>query len=148
MWQDLRYSVRTLSKQRAFAATAILVLALGIGLNAAIFTLVNALLFRPLAAHASDRLRFVHLTDPGVPDFYSGIAFQLESAACRGRQSTAGELDTFRDRRARFHERVLAAARSINGVSHVSMADAMPLESARSWSTCVMARESVKGPDQ
>jgi putative ABC transport system permease protein len=76
MWQDLRYSMRTLARQPAFTTTAILVLALGIGLNTAMFTLVNALLFRPLAAHEPHRLRFVFLTDPGVPGYYSGIRYE------------------------------------------------------------------------
>ena len=45
--QDLRFSFRVLSRHRGFAATSILVLALGIGINAGIFTLINSLLLRP-----------------------------------------------------------------------------------------------------
>jgi putative ABC transport system permease protein len=73
MGQDLGYTLRTLLKQRYFTATAVAVLALGIGLNTALFALINSLLFRPIAAHEPDRLRFLYLTDPGVPDFASGI---------------------------------------------------------------------------
>lgn len=51
--QDLRLSARLLFKNPGFSLTAILVLALGIGANAAVFTLVNSLMFRPLAG--SDR---------------------------------------------------------------------------------------------
>lgn len=69
MWQDLRYTLRTLLEQRYFTATAVLVLALAIGLNTAMFSLINSLFLRPLAAHEPDRLRFVYLTDPGVPNF-------------------------------------------------------------------------------
>jgi len=57
--QDLRYALRSLFRQPSFALTSILTLALGIGATTAIFTVVNAVVFRPLAVDRPDRLMAV-----------------------------------------------------------------------------------------
>ena len=54
--RDLRYAVRTLGRNRGFAAVSVLSLALGIGANAAIFSLINAVMLRALPVPEPDRL--------------------------------------------------------------------------------------------
>src|SRR6266540_6095098 len=56
LFADVRYAVRLLIKKPGFAAVAILTLALGIGATTAIFTVVHAVLLRPLPFHDPDRL--------------------------------------------------------------------------------------------
>ena len=56
LWQNLRYTIRVLAKNPGFTTVAILSLALGIGANTAIFTLINALLLRDLPVRKPERL--------------------------------------------------------------------------------------------
>ena len=72
--QDLKFGTRTLLKAPGFTVVAIAVLALGIGANSAMFTLVNALLFRPLAGQV-DELVGLYSHDRTKADSYRGFSY-------------------------------------------------------------------------
>jgi len=63
LWQDTRFAFRTLRKQPGFTVVAVLSLAVGIGLNSAIFATVDSLLFRPLPFSNPDSLVSVYTSD-------------------------------------------------------------------------------------
>ena len=56
LWHDLKFGVRALLKNPGFTAVAVLTLALGIGVNSTVFSIVNAYLFRPLPVKDADQL--------------------------------------------------------------------------------------------
>jgi predicted permease len=66
LWQDLRYACRMLANTPAFTLAALLSLAIGIGANTAVFSIVDALLLRPLPYQDSDRLVILWNRSPGL----------------------------------------------------------------------------------
>jgi putative ABC transport system permease protein len=91
--QDFRYALRQLAKRPGFAAVALLTLALGIGANTAMFSVVNTVLLRPLPYDAEDRVVVVwnrltvsdriSLSEPELTDYREGVASFEELAAYR-----------------------------------------------------------------
>jgi putative ABC transport system permease protein len=64
--QDIRYAIRMLSRSAGLTLVIIASLAIGIGANTAIFSVVNALLIKPLPYHESERLAMLWLRSPGI----------------------------------------------------------------------------------
>src|SRR5687767_12651963 len=64
LWRDIRYAARSLGRTPAFTATALVTLALGIGANTAIFSLVNAVMLRTLPVRAPEELVFIGWRNP------------------------------------------------------------------------------------
>ncbi len=115
--QDVRFSVRALAKNPGFAAIAILTLALGIGANSAIFSLVDGILLRPLPYPHADELVSVTGSYPkgGFAAMRAGVRTMDVAAYSEGHQfnvtglgepfrlnatSVSGELMTVLDVRA------------------------------------------------
>jgi predicted permease len=95
---DLRYAVRTLLRNRAFTSVAVLTLGLGIGATSAIFSVMNAVLLRPLPYPDADRLVRVIMTLPasmagsGVPERFQVGLSAAEVTALRAQSRTLSDI--------------------------------------------------------
>lgn len=98
MFQDLRYAVRMLLKHKGFTSVAVLTLALGIGANTAIFSVINAVLLRSLPFADADRLVIIWETHPDIPRATASIPdFQDWRAEARSFEEMAVHSDRYRN---------------------------------------------------
>ena len=91
---DLRFALRSLARVRGLAVTVIVTLALGIGANAAIFSVVRGVLLRPLANRDEDRLIYIRQSAPGLGT--DNVAFSVpEIVDLRSRAKTISAFGDF-----------------------------------------------------
>src|ERR1700722_20176029 len=132
LWSDLRHSVRVLLKAKGFAAAAILILALGIEANSAIFSVVNAVLLRPLPFADSDRLVEVYHAPP-ARSFPGVTKFSVSPANFLDWRSTAKSFDAIAGARPNNSPQVRESAavtpRTLQFNSACSVKFCCPLES-------------------
>src|SRR3989454_2613943 len=65
-WHDMKFAVRSLARAKGLSLTVVLTLALGIGANAAIFSVVRGVLLRPLVNRDEDRLVYIRQSAQGL----------------------------------------------------------------------------------
>src|SRR5262245_55372536 len=141
VWQDLRYGARTLLKRPGFTLAAVLTLALGIGANTAMFTIVHGVLLRPLDYPKPDQLMYLTAESPAiggtrnalsVPE-YTEFRQMNQSFAAVGAYSTGGAAYTTGEVNLTAGDRPLRA-RSISVDAHLLKALSIQPEQGRFFS--------------
>src|SRR5215813_2902481 len=141
VWQDLRYGARTLLKRPGFTLTAVLTLALSIGANTAMFTIVHGVLLRPLDYPKPDQLMYLTTEAPAIgsarnalsaPE-YTEFRQMNQSFAAVGAYSTGGAAYTTGEVNVTAGDRPLRAP-SISVDAHLLKALSIQPEQGRFFS--------------
>jgi predicted permease len=74
IWQDFKFGLRTLAKSPGFTAVAVLTLALGVGVNATVFTLANGVLFKGFPFENADRILYIMVKNPNKAEQFIGVS--------------------------------------------------------------------------
>jgi predicted permease len=93
--QDVRFACRTLGRQRGWTAVAVITLALGIGANTAVFSVVNALLLHPLPYPNANRVAFIYLEPTSGNTTGVSVMVLPEMRVARAWKENARSFDAF-----------------------------------------------------
>jgi putative ABC transport system permease protein len=115
--KDLRYAARSLRKSPGFTIAAVTVLALAIGANTGMFSVLNAVLFRPLPFRAPDQLAILFTEDPSQ-NFREGRSALWDVQQWRGQSQTFADMATF--------DNVTTFLAGADGVEQISGASISP----------------------
>jgi predicted permease len=136
--QDLRYGIRMLAKSPGFAAVAILTLALGIGANTAIFSLIDGILMRSLPVQDAQSLVVLKWSAHKSPDIHSASSY----GDCRSEFSRQGPSSSCSFSEPFFHD----VAAHVDAFSNVSaFANAGQLDLSGNGTASVLNAEGVSG---